>query len=223
MSEGGAPTPGPQPGPRPVSRAGAKLAHALETFGVDPAGLGCADLGCSTGGFTQQLLLRSAAFVVAVDTAYGVLDYSLRRDPRVIVMERTNALHAEPRGTNKDGLPGPVELVTIDLGWTVQKHCIPAALRWFGGPQGSRGGRIITLIKPHYEAKALGMEAALVDGVVSDADALTISERVIEQLTSELPIESLGLVASPIRGSKSDRRSQTSGNLEYLALLRPVG
>lgn len=200
--------------PRPVSRAGAKLAHALDAFNIDPSGLGCADLGCSTGGFTQQLLLRGAAFVVAVDTAYGVLDYSLRRDPRTIVMERSNALHASPPAD----LPAPIELITIDLGWTVQRLCIPAALRWLSN---ANAPRIITLIKPHYEAKALGMEEALVDGIVNDENALRIAERVLEQLAAELPVEAGGLTPSPVRGSKSDRRSHTTGNLEYLALLTP--
>jgi 23S rRNA (cytidine1920-2'-O)/16S rRNA (cytidine1409-2'-O)-methyltransferase len=208
----GGPAPGGGPIGRPVSRAGAKLAHALDTFGIDPAGLGCADLGCSTGGFTQQLLQRGAAFVVAVDTAYGVLDYSLRRDRRTIVLERRNALHTLP----PDGLPGPIELVTIDLGWTVQRLCVPAALRWL---ERAAHPRIVTLVKPHYEAKGIGMEHALADGIVSDADALTITERVLDRLVQEQPVRVLGLTPSPIRGSKSDRRAAAVGNLEYLALL----
>jgi len=95
-----------------ASRAGQKLDHALTTFSLDIEGKICADLGCSTGGFTDCLLRRGAAKVFAVDTGYGVLDWKLRKDPRVVVMERTNAMHVD--------LPERVELITIDVGWTRQ-------------------------------------------------------------------------------------------------------
>src|SRR5207249_3575124 len=88
-----------------VSRAGAKLAHAIDTFQLDPTGLICADLGSNTGGFVDCLLQRGAAKVYAIERGYGVLDLSLRKDPRVVVMERTDALHVR--------LPEPVALVTI--------------------------------------------------------------------------------------------------------------
>lgn len=120
-----------------VSRAAEKLIAALDRFGVDPAGLICADLGCNVGGFTEVLLRRGAAKVYAVDTGYGALAWKLRQDERVVVMERTNALHVDP--------PEAASLVVIDLGWTKQDRAIPAALRW--NPR-----QIITLIKPHYEA-----------------------------------------------------------------------
>ena len=90
----------------------------LDAFAVDPAGRVCADLGCSTGGFTDVLLRRGAARVYAVDTGYGVLDWRLRNDSRVVVMERTNAMHAE--------LPEPASLVVIDAGWTRQAKLLPA-------------------------------------------------------------------------------------------------
>src|SRR5438034_4090953 len=102
-----------------VSRAGQKLEHALSIFGVDVTGFVCADLGCSTGGFTDCLLQRGAAKVYAVDTGYGVLDWKLRTNERVVVMERTNAMHVT--------LPEPVDLVTIDVAWTKQRHILPAA------------------------------------------------------------------------------------------------
>ncbi len=113
-----------------VSRGGLKLAHALDAFELSVEGFTCADLGCSTGGFTDVLLRRGASRVVAVDTAYGVLDYRLRTNPRVRVMERTNALHASPPA---DIAAGGVDLVVIDAGWTSQKLIIPAAVRWLGG------------------------------------------------------------------------------------------
>src|SRR5437870_7172262 len=107
--------------PQFVSRAGQKLDHALTTFGLDVAGAICADLGSNTGGFVDVLLRRGAAKVYAVDTGYGVLEWKLRKDPRVVVMERTNAMHV--------ALPEKVEFVSIDVAWTKQRRILPAARR----------------------------------------------------------------------------------------------
>ena len=104
-----------------VSRAGLKLEHAMQTFGLDAAGKVCADLGSNTGGFVDCLLRRGAARVYAVDTGYGVLEWKLRNDPRVVVMERTNAMHVV--------LPEKVQIVTIDVAWTRQQRILPAAAR----------------------------------------------------------------------------------------------
>ena len=122
-----------------ASRAGQKLEFALDHFKISVAGLVCADLGCSTGGFTDCLLQRGAAKVYSVDTGYGVLDYKLRIDPKVVVMERTNALHVQ--------LPEQVDFISIDVGWTPQKLILPHAISLLK-PQ----GQIISLLKPHYEA-----------------------------------------------------------------------
>src|SRR3954453_11299902 len=102
-----------------VSRAGQKLEHALNVFGVDVSGLVCADLGSNVGGFVDCLLRHGAAKVYAVEKGYGVLEWKLRRDPRVVVMERANAMHI--------ALPERVALVTIDVAWTRQRHILPAA------------------------------------------------------------------------------------------------
>src|SRR3954463_630831 len=102
-----------------VSRAGQKLDHALAHFNLDVSGKTCADLGSNTGGFVDVLLQRGAAKVYAIDTGYGVLAWKLRKDPRVIVMERTNAMHVD--------LPEPITVVTIDVAWTKQRHILPAA------------------------------------------------------------------------------------------------
>src|SRR5580658_2270693 len=115
-----------------VSRAGAKLDHAVTAFSIAIEGKICADLGCSTGGFTDCLLQRGAAKVFSVDTGYGVLDWKLRNDPRVVVMERTNAMHVR--------LPEPVDLITIDVGWTRQRHILPSAGRLL-----APGGSVVTL------------------------------------------------------------------------------
>ncbi|MCJ7544786.1 MAG: TlyA family rRNA (cytidine-2'-O)-methyltransferase [Phycisphaerae bacterium] len=131
-----------------VSRAGDKLHAALEAFGVDVRGAVCADFGCNIGGFTDCLLRHGARRVYAVDTGYGALAWTLRRDPRVAVLERTNALHAEP--------PEPADVVTIDVGWTVQQRIIPAAFRWLKRDAAGRAaGEIISLLKPHYELAKL--------------------------------------------------------------------
>ena len=149
--------------PRFASRGGLKLRHALDEFAIDPRGLACADFGSNVGGFTDCLLQAGADRVYAVDTGYGNLAWTLRNDPRVVVMERTNALHAEP--------PTLMDLIAIDLGWTPQRHAIPAALRWLK-PE----GRIITLIKPHYE---LGPDekGLLHEGVLAEPDAERIARR----------------------------------------------
>src|ERR1700741_3102763 len=143
-----------------VSRAGQKLDHALAHFNLDVGDKVCADLGSNTGGFVDVLLRRGAAKVYAIDTGYGVLDWKLRNDPRVIVMERTNALHVI--------LPESVQLVTIDVAWSRQRHILPAAARMMH-PRGD----VITLIKPHYEAapKLLRrgvLPSELVPGIIAE-------------------------------------------------------
>ncbi|MBT7170522.1 MAG: TlyA family RNA methyltransferase, partial [Phycisphaerales bacterium] len=105
-----------------VSRAGKKLAGALDAMGVDPAGWVCADFGCNVGGFTDCLLQRGAAKVYAVDTGYGALAWTMRQHERVEVMERTNVLHCD--------VPEAVDLVVIDVGWTPQVKVIPVAAKW---------------------------------------------------------------------------------------------
>ncbi|MHC4948905.1 MAG: SAM-dependent methyltransferase [Planctomycetota bacterium] len=192
-----------------VSRAGAKLDHALEVFGIDVAGRTCADFGCNVGGFTDCLLRRGAARVFAVDTGYGTLAWSLRSDDRVVVMERTNALHAEPPD-------GRVDLVTADVGWTPQRRIVPAALRWL-----APGGVIVSLVKPHYELGADERRDLLVDGRLPPEHAARILERVTAQLPA-LGVEVVATTRSPLTGAKSGRGAGVSGNVEFLAFLRPL-
>lgn len=179
-----------------VSRGGMKLAHALDAFGVDPSGLVCADLGCSVGGFTDCLLQRGAARVYAVDTGYGVLDWKLRSDDRVVVMERTNALHTT--------LPEPCGLVSVDASWTRQAHILPVAAGLLG-----EGGRIVTLVKPHYEASRELLEG----GVLPDARHPEVLAAVVGELEG-LGFGIAGPVESPLRGGKA-------GNREHLLLVTP--
>jgi len=189
--------------PKYASRAGLKLHAALQAFGIDPAGLTCADLGCSTGGFTDCLLRHGAKHVYAIDTAYGELAWKLRQDPRVTVLERSNALHTNPLAS--------CDLVTVDLGWTPQRLAVPAAGRWLAqGPD----ARIITLVKPHYEAPGQALAGGH-QGKLDDRQAPAVTTRVLESLKS-LGYQSLMSIPSPIRGGKG-------GNLEYLALISRLG
>jgi 23S rRNA (cytidine1920-2'-O)/16S rRNA (cytidine1409-2'-O)-methyltransferase len=178
-----------------VSRAGQKLEHALAHFSIDVAGKACADLGSNTGGFVDCLLRRGAAKVYAIDTGYGALDWKLRKDPRVIVMERTNAMHAT--------LPEPVSIVTIDVAWTKQRHILPAARRMLAAE-----GFCVSLIKPHYEADP----AMLKRGVLPEELVLSVVESVRAGMEAA-GFDLIGTVPSPIKGAK--------GNAEVLALLQP--
>jgi 23S rRNA (cytidine1920-2'-O)/16S rRNA (cytidine1409-2'-O)-methyltransferase len=177
-----------------VSRAGQKLDHAIATFAIDVTGRTCADLGCSTGGFTDCLLQHGAAKVYAVDTGYGVLDWKLRNDPRVIVMERTNAMHVH--------LPEPVELITIDVAWTKQRHILPSAKRLLAA-----GGTVISLIKPHYEAAP----SQLRKGILS-TEHIPAVLAAVESDARQTGFVVAATVESPIKGAK--------GNAEVLALLK---
>jgi 23S rRNA (cytidine1920-2'-O)/16S rRNA (cytidine1409-2'-O)-methyltransferase len=196
-----------------VSRGGVKLDHALRTFNIDVRGVLCADLGCSTGGFTDCLLRAGAAKVYAVDTAYGELAWTLRKDPRVVVMERKNALHVEP--------PERVGLVVCDLSWTPQRLVIPAARRWL-----KVGGTIVTLIKPHYEHTDRG--GTLPKGGVLDAETAEHVSQETATLIAALGVRVLGLCKSPILGSGGKATGKAAstqaaagaigkGNAEWLA------
>lgn len=179
-----------------VSRGGLKLAAALSAFGLEPAGATCADLGCSTGGFVDCWLQHGAARVYAIDTAYGTLDWKMRNDERVVVIERTNALHTPP----PEAAAASCGFVSVDLGWTKQDRAIPAALEWLGP-----GGRIVTLIKPHYEAGIARLD---------DEQAAEITRRVLNDMPT-LGVEIIADCPAPIRGGKAK-------NLEHLALLRAI-
>ncbi len=212
-----------------VSRAGLKLHHALHTFAVDPRGLVCADFGCNVGGFTDCLLRHHAARVYALDTGYGTLAWTLRNDPRVVVMERTNALHALPPsslGATTDAAI-PISLVVIDMGWTPQRLCVPAALKWLSlaSPTNTHTPRIITLVKPHYEVRP-DEKHLLRAGVLSDAESGRIAERVRTDFEA-LGVRVAGLTRSPILGGANKGGSKSGGgprgNAEYLALLEPLG
>lgn len=196
-------------GPRFVSRGGEKLDAALEAFAIDVTGLVCADVGASTGGFTDCLLQHGAAKVYAIDVGKGILHWKLRNDPRVIVMEETNARYVE-------SLPEPVSLVTVDASFISLKLLLPVIKRWLfplssfvqrGTTKEERS--IIALIKPQFEAGK--KDVARGDGVIRDPE---IHKQVLLDLLGFALREGFqirGLIKSPLLGPK--------GNAEFLVWL----
>jgi len=179
-----------------VSRGGLKLAAALDAFAIDVTGVVAADVGASTGGFTDCLLQRGAAKVYAIDVGYGQLAWSLRQDERVVVMERTNVRYL-------DDLPEPVDLATIDVSFISLRLVLPRVAGWL-----KPAGQIIPLIKPQFEA---GREDVGKGGIIRDPD---VHRRVLREILSFAEGQSLrlrGLVPSPITGAE--------GNVEFLAWL----
>ncbi|MES1211463.1 MAG: TlyA family RNA methyltransferase, partial [Acidobacteriota bacterium] len=179
-----------------VSRAGRKLAHALDHFGVDPAGKVCLDVGASTGGFTDCLLQRGAARVYALDVGYGQLDHRLRTDPRVVVMERINARHLAP-----DALPEAVDLITIDVSFISLDKIVPALL-----PHLAPGGLLLPMIKPQFEA---GRGVVGKGGILRDE---AVRQRVVREcaeglaaLGSPQPLDLQGPFDSPVHGMGGNR------------------
>ncbi len=181
-----------------VSRGGLKLEAALREFEIDITGLECLDVGASTGGFTDCLLQHGARHVTAVDVGYGQLDWKLRSDPRVRVIERANIRHLDTEAVGKT-----VDMACIDVSFISLKIVVPAVLKFV-----KRAGFVVCLIKPQFE---VGKGLVGKGGVVRDP---TLHQSVIEDLIgtfSELGLRSLGVVPSPILGPK--------GNQEYLAYL----
>jgi 23S rRNA (cytidine1920-2'-O)/16S rRNA (cytidine1409-2'-O)-methyltransferase len=177
-----------------VSRGGHKLAAALDAFRLDVSGWVVADIGASTGGFTDCLLQRGAARVYAIDVGYGQLAWKLRQDPRVVVLDRTNARYLEH-------LPEPVDLATIDVSFISLKLIVPAATKWLRA-----GGQIVALIKPQFEA---GRQEVGKGGVVRDP---AVHRAVLVDITAWAQSQDLGLmglIRSPLTGP--------AGNVEFLA------
>jgi len=181
-----------------VSRGGLKLEAALDHFAVDPFNLTCADLGASTGGFTDCLLQRGASRVYAIDVGYGQLAWSLRQDERVVVMERTNARHLE-------SLPEPIDLIVGDLSFISLSKILPSVQRLAGA-----GAEAVLLIKPQFE---VGREHVAKGGVVRDAEARANAIDRIQREAVELGSDVLGVMDSPVPGAKK-------GNIEALVHLR---
>lgn len=180
--------------PRFVSRGGDKLAAGLEAFGLNVNGWVCADVGASTGGFTDCLLQNGAAKVYAIDVGNGILDWKLRNDPRVAVMEDTNARYLR-------SLPELMQLVTIDASFISLRLLLPVAQKWL-----TLDGEIVALIKPQFEA---GKDRVGRKGVVRDPE---VHREVLTKVLSfahSIGCHTYGLIRSPLLGP--------AGNVEFLA------
>ena len=173
-----------------VSRGGEKLAHALDAFGVDPGGRDCLDVGASTGGFTDVLLQRGAARVIALDVGYGQLHERLRRDDRVVVLERVNARQLR-------ALPFAPELVVADVSFISLKLVLPPALA-LARP----GWEAVVLVKPQFEA---GRGEVAKGGVVRDVEVRRRVVREIAGAALEWGGETVGVVDSGLPGPKGNR------------------
>jgi 23S rRNA (cytidine1920-2'-O)/16S rRNA (cytidine1409-2'-O)-methyltransferase len=180
-----------------VGRGGYKLAGALEAFGIEVDGRICADVGACTGGFTDVLLQRGAARVYAIDVGYGQLDWKLRQNERVVILERTNARYLE-------SLEERVNFVCVDVSFNSLKLILPAVMGWL-----QETADIVVLIKPQFEA---GREQVGKGGIVRDS---AVHEQVVRDIlgwTTENGLVPVGLIRSPIEGA--------GGNVEFLAWLR---
>jgi 23S rRNA (cytidine1920-2'-O)/16S rRNA (cytidine1409-2'-O)-methyltransferase len=175
--------------PRFVSRGGEKLANALERLGVDPSGRDCLDVGASTGGFTDCLLQAGARRVIALDVGYGQLHPKLRADPRVTVLERTNA-----RGLTE--LPFPPELVTCDVSFISVRTALPPALRL-----AKPGWEALVLVKPQFEAG----RADVPKGVVHDPEVRRNTVKSVIEAALGWPARTVGVVDSGLPGPKGNR------------------
>ena len=181
-----------------VSRGGLKLEKALRDFGVDPTGYVCSDSGASTGGFTDCLLQQGASKVFAIDVGYGQLDWKIRSDPRVVVMERTNVRYVTP-----EQLGEPLDLSVVDVSFISLKIVLPV-IKTFLKPS----GQVLCLIKPQFEA---GKEKVGKKGVVRDPETHKEVLDSFVALADELEFKILGLTFSPVKGPE--------GNIEFLGHL----
>lgn len=186
-----------------VGRGGVKLAHALDVFGLDVTGRVGLDIGASTGGFTDVLLQRGAARVVALDVGHGQLHWKIRSDPRVIVMEHVNA-----RSLTRSDLPsgtGSFGIVTVDVSFISLRHILPVV-----PPLLDRGADLVVLVKPQFEAQR---EEVGKKGIIRDP---SVHARVVDEVIAAadaLGLRRAGLADSPIAGME--------GNREFLLHLRP--
>ncbi len=185
-----------------VGRGGVKLAHALDAFHIAVEGREALDIGASTGGFTDVLLQRGAARVVALDVGHGQLDWRIRNDPRVVVIEGRNARFLSP-----EDLPGPVDLVVIDVSFISLAQILPRV------PAVVRGGAdVVALVKPQFEA---GRDEVGKGGIVRDPDVHARAVERVREAAAGVGLERVAMTPSPITGAE--------GNREFLLHLRAAG
>lgn len=175
-----------------VSRSGEKLAAALDAFSIDPKGLIGLDVGCSTGGFTDCLLQRGATRIYAVDVGYGQIDWKLRQDPRVVLLERTNIRHVD-----RAMVPEPIELAVIDVSFISLTLVLPCVMRLLG-----EGAIVIALVKPQFE---VGKGQVGPGGIVrNDAQREAVTEKII-RCGLCLGLLAKAVLDSPVKGRKGNR------------------
>lgn len=188
----------PQQITRFVSRGGDKLAAALDACSIDPQGMICLDVGCSTGGFTDCLLQRGAARVYAVDVGYGQFDWRLRQDPRVVLIERTNI-----RYIDRSTIPESVGLVVVDVSFISLTKVLPPLIQFL-----STGAVVIALVKPQFE---VGKGQVGRGGIVrEETQRQDVLQRII-RFATEVGLQTMKTLDCPIKGKK--------GNQEILAIL----
>ena len=186
---------------RYVGRGGLKLEHALETWKIVVEGLACADIGASTGGFTDCMLQRGAASVLAVDTGYGQIAHKLRVDPRVSLMERTNARLLEA-GQLVPQAPQPIRFFAMDVSFISATLVLPAVVSALAPAETRWAGAAVILVKPQLEA---GREHVGKGGIVRDPEAQQYAVHRVEDAVRELGGEALALIDSPILGMEGNR------------------
>jgi 23S rRNA (cytidine1920-2'-O)/16S rRNA (cytidine1409-2'-O)-methyltransferase len=184
-----------------VSRGGLKLEHALNTWSIAVTGLACADIGASTGGFTDCMLQQGASTVLAVDTGYGQIHHSLRVDPRVSLLERTNARLLTP-GQLVPLSPQPIAFFAMDVSFISATLVLPAVIAAMVPPGESWHGDAVILVKPQFEA---GREHVGKGGIVRDPAAHQLAVHRVEAGVLELGGSALALIDSPILGMEGNR------------------
>jgi len=182
-----------------VSRGGLKLEAALNHFGLSLAGFTAMDVGSSTGGFTDCMLKRGAAKIYCVDVGYGQLSWSLRNDPRVTLLERTNIRHLE-----REKVPDRIDFVTIDVSFISLRMVIPKVLEFM-----REKGEILALVKPQFE---VGRAEVGKGGIVRDEAKRIGAVDAVKQFAEDEGLKTVGVFQSPLQGQK--------GNIEYFLFLR---
>jgi 23S rRNA (cytidine1920-2'-O)/16S rRNA (cytidine1409-2'-O)-methyltransferase len=182
-----------------VSRGGLKLERALEHWHIDVKGMICVDVGASTGGFTDCLLQHGAARVIAVDTGYGQMDFNLRRDPRVRLLEKTNA-----RYVTKESIGEIADLIVVDVAFISATLVVPPVVNavFPQSPDERRGRQVIVLVKPQFEA---GREFVGKGGIVRDEAAQLASGEKVKQTLLDLGCSATDVIESPILGAEGNR------------------
>jgi 23S rRNA (cytidine1920-2'-O)/16S rRNA (cytidine1409-2'-O)-methyltransferase len=199
-----------------VGRGGLKLARALEHWRLDVRGKTCMDIGASTGGFTDCLLQSGAARVIAVDTGYGQMDGKLRNDPRVRLLEKTNARYLTPEQVWRDPVDaGPIGFIAIDVSFISATLVLPAVLRGARANAPPDGLDVVVLVKPQFEA---GREQVGKGGIVRDPQVQQMAVSRVARVVEELGGAKIEVIESPILGAEGNREFLLHARFGYPAL-----